>query len=876
MKSRFSLAALAVLALALPAFARVLSYAPYSNTPAAPGLHARTSRYFALLEGPNEFSRQVVLYDSSEREEPRVVFPRPDAPDPTVPIFAVALYEPEGDALPMLLVAAWGGMHFSSDGGRTWTFVGSFYFDLYRSTWIDHGGLQTHPLWYPLQTGNDVHPFFVRSGSYLWSVDAKGTARTVALADSLVGTDLQRNRFLVRRGDSIDMVDVWGHRRKLFNVHPGARYEGWISASGHAYIVRYVGDVRFLYQYRNRNLYLLAGPYDLAPPLGYADWTGEERFFAVPTHDYEGAWMIRRQQGRPTTLSRHLDGGDVETMWSDPAGREVEALIPGQSGETLLIQVHVPRATASDTFVDPALAVWRVGDPMPTEFDELYLHEQPNKGFLHVDVDRMNDGAMFVFNSGITFGEQPSGGPISAPLPGGSDVFQEWGVVRASLKQKLVLPGVTRTSGANGSQWQTDVTIYNPLDVPQNVEVRYSGAGLDAAAQSSARLTQTLTLAPKELRYIRDVLNAMFLVAASGGSLVFTPDVGVNVFGRTYTVRQDGGTYGYGLHAIDFFNAAGPRFPLTFAGGYAGAGSRTNVMLTDTSGRGASAKISTQSLTTPAGATAQWMLPLRMPGALTIEPTRGTLIPMVVAIDNVTNDATYFPPDSAAPEERAIPMIVSDLKWTTDLYLHNQSIYDRVIRFVAWPWNGGAPLRTLYFLPRGESAHVQDVLKTWFRITGAATLHFVSDDDTGGEGIRLTSRIYATDQKTRGTYGMLMPPLNQFQRAQAGDTLSIMGISGGNAYTTNLTLSSLSALNATVELRILDDRGEELAAFSEEVPARGSVHLEDLFARRGLTTPRAARIEIEHLAGGPIGAFGALVDRITYDPTLLPASLSAK
>jgi len=84
--------------------------------------------------------------------------------------------------------------------------------------------------------------------------------------------------------------------------------------------------------------------------------------------------------------------------------------------------------------------VWRVGDPMPRHYDELYLNEQWNKGFIHVDVDRMTAGEPFVFNSGAQPDQEM--GDISSPVGGGGDVIQEWGVVRGSLKQHLVLPGV--------------------------------------------------------------------------------------------------------------------------------------------------------------------------------------------------------------------------------------------------------------------------------------------------------------------------------------------------------------------------------------------------------------------------------------------------
>ncbi|HEX2060088.1 MAG TPA: hypothetical protein VHK90_05060, partial [Thermoanaerobaculia bacterium] len=608
--------------------------------------------------------------------------------------------------------------------------------------------------------------------------------------------------------------------------------------------------------------------------------------FAVPTHDFRGAWMIQRETGRPTTLLRHDPVRGLETMWSDPTGRQVEALIPGLSGETLLVQVHVPRDVSTAVpFVDPALAVWHIGDPAPSEYHELYLNEEANKGFIHVDVDRIEGGEPFVFTSGLLLVEgAPEEGPVSPPIQLGGDVVQEWGVVRASFAQRLVLPGVTRTAGANGSQWSTDVTIFNPLDVPQDVEIRYVAAGTDASL-NVARLTRTITLAPRQLNYIHDVLNSLFLVAASGGTLYFTPEVGVSVFGRTYTRREYGGMYGYGMNAIDFYNAAGPRFAMTFSAAFPGSGYRTNVMLTDTSGRGAEAMLMEirtdqrlSAATSPSGVSLTATHAIAFPrGGLLIRPTRGTIIPAVVTIDNITNDPTYMPPDLPAPDPRMIPMIVATDEWTTDLYLYNASPYARVLRMEATSWDGLTTKARSVYIRDGEAMHLEDALRTWFGMTGTARLRYVSDDEMRGEGIRVTSRLYRT-LPGGGTYGTLVPALNNFQLAAPGDTLGIIGIAGAAVYRTDLALveSSPNGAATTARIRIIDDRGEELDAFETTVRAREGMTIDDLFARRGITPPRAARITIEVLEGGMLGTFATLVDRRTGDPTYLPAGLQAK
>ena len=49
------------------------------------------------------------------------------------------------------------------------------------------------------------------------------------------------------------------------------------------------------------------------------------------------------------------------------------------------------------------------------------MNEALNKGFVHVDVDRIESGEPFVFNSGVT---QVPDIIVSPPAEGGGDVIQ--------------------------------------------------------------------------------------------------------------------------------------------------------------------------------------------------------------------------------------------------------------------------------------------------------------------------------------------------------------------------------------------------------------------------------------------------------------------
>ncbi|HVG22836.1 MAG TPA: hypothetical protein VND45_01670 [Thermoanaerobaculia bacterium] len=902
---RVALLLLAAIA-ALPAFARVVSYAPYTDHVALTAFQERTTRHFVLIEStPENFNshgaNELVLYDAEGAEEPRVILP-----EGADSILQAALFEKGGAPQVLAIVRDQTSPNWwllsprvavTRDGG-TWKNVeGLGSFNIVFPLDIDTGGPYTQGLFAPILPGNERWPFIVTlANNGVWAIDANGGAKAILKgADArLIGRNRAGDRFLIHSAGAIWSSTVDGPATKLATVDPAGAYGGWLTANGTAYVEMLRSDGRFLYT-ANGTLTLVAGPYNSNPPVLGAPVTPAPtmRFFAVPTHDFEGAWMIQRETGKATTMLRHTPPTGLQTMWSDITGPQVEALIAGESGESVLVQVHRERegAELDRPLIDPALAVWRRGQGAPRSYDELYLNESWNKGFVHVDVDQIESGKTFVFNSGFQGTEAPSS-RVSPPISGGGDVVQEWGIVRGSLRQRLVLPGVARLSGAFGSFWMTDVTVYNPLDEKQQVEVRFAPLGGDAGAST------TLTLDAHEIRPIPDALKALFNLESGGGTLHFLPAVGINATARTYS-RKGAGTFGFGMQAIDYYNAAGPRFALTFSGAFLGDNYRTNLLLTDTSGRGTQAKLQAYGLTgysfgdshvdAPADGTVQMNsvgpaigLHSRDGGGLVIEPTRGTAIAAVVAIDNRTNDPTYFPPDLSASVVRAIPAIghldgANGSKFRSDLYLYNPSAMSRTVFLSAKQWDSATQRNVNFTLLPHESRVIPDALKTLFALEGVARLRYATMDGMP-DGIRVTSRTY-TEELSGATYGSLVPPLNSFQIATAGDRLEILGVSNGPGFRTNIglvDLSEQSQRNPVVRLTIIDEKRRTVDTMTVQVPARGGMQLNDIFAARNVTPPAAALLIVEVVEGNQIGAYATLTDNVTNDTTYLGANLGAR
>ncbi len=962
---------LLVIAVSMPAAARVVSYAPVTDRIATPVQQPRSNPEFVLIEsdqgpfgGPTGgpfweglpwygwLAGKLVVHDASGGREARVVLPetgddawflaaaaRPGA-DGSLRILALTDASPAGAPTRGTYRAL-----FSPDGGSTWKElavpVGTMAAVPYNwgSSWsgIDFGGPTVRGRDPVLRLGSDATPFLLlldspaRDGSgALVGVDDSGAVRVLAEVSAreadgsgsarLVGTSRDGREVLVAgrlgvpgsAGPARPPWALWkaraaGGLEKLVDLGADTvAIEGWWTPGGAAYleVSAWTGSpvpAPFLSQ---RALYLVEGGAVreiAASSVGLTDWVSYlSSLFAIPTADFEGAWLLRRGPGKPTTLARHTPAGGLVEKWSDPTAPEVEALHAGASGKKLLVQVHRPRPQMDQRlFKDPALALWEEGEPAPRAYDELFLVEETNKGFVHLDVEAVGGGAPFVFDSGgVSACALCAGGPSSDGGAGGADVVQEWGVVKASLRQKLVIPAVARTAGAGGAFWKSDLLLGNPGSEPLRIDLRFVPGGSGEAKAASVNLTA------REIRLVPDVLSSLFGLAAGSGALFVTPEGtrAVSATSRTWTAAE-AGSFGMSMGAVDLLAASSSRFPLSFSGALAGAGYRTNAGGVDVAGRGATVGLRFASesgwagrpdLTfqaEPGGTTqldrlSSWLgvEPWRA-GALEYAPARGEVIPFVTSIDETTNDPTYWRPDLPASATRAIPALVhadgkNGARFRSDLFLYNDNDELTSVTLAAKPWSSSAAetIVTLTLLPR-EAKVVRDALPVVFQQAGVARLRFVSNGSGAGTGVRVTSRTY-TVRPDGGTYGVPLPPLNSFQMAGAGEAIELFGVLGGPGFRTNLALVDMTAFadgtNVRVRVEVIGSGGATLDAFDVNVPVAGGIQVDDLFRARGLGDGPAAALVRLSPAGGLVGAYATSIDQGTNDAILISAALAAR
>jgi hypothetical protein len=922
------LGVLAFFLCAFPVAARYLPYSPVTPRQAVAAVQRRAARHTVLLEvlpaGCVNFCpgfSRVVIHDPQGVEPPRDV-----TPGPTGAALYAAAWEADDGTL-RLLAYSGDSFFYSSDGGTTWGLVplpaqARPSRNPSRTYVPDIGGPVVGGTSSPIQLGTADVPFVLAiddpAQPGFWGVRADGSAVYLIPASgaALLGSDIGGTTFLVGAyafaspppsgrptSWNVATLDLSGRLTVLFQVpinfgppsqvHDPPSLEGWITPGGTVYFsVVWTGTPTAPFSSSSSISFLQDGS---LTELATAARTAPLSLFAVPTADFAGAWIVNREAAA-TTLMLHTAAGGLVPQWSDPGRPPVEALHTGGSGRRLLVQTSRTRPEGDSAI---GLAIWSVGAPPPDRYDQLVLGS--SNGFAHLDVDAVAQGQPFLFGAGVVFIT-----PFQVGwLPGAS---AELGVVRASLVQRLLVPASARAPGLFGAFWKTDLVLRNPDSTPLSLTARF----LPNPQTSNLAADASLTLDANSIAVIPDALGSIFHLDHGSGAVLLIPEGtrSLEATSRTYTAVTNG-TYGMGVNAVDFSTAAEPGLPLTFPAGLLGSGFRTNIVATDASGRGAQLGLL---LSTGAG-TAGSGLTVSVPanaqsqvtglaggigtseseaGSVSITSHSGRAASGVIAIDNGTNDPTWFGPTGAGriASWNVIPAVVHadgahGAQFRTDLFLFNPDDTPMYVALAvkAWDQDEDESVVSLTLAPR-ESRVIRDVLATTFARTGVARLRFQSGWFGPVLGPRITSRTY-TVQPDGSTFGMQLPALDAFQTGTDGETLEILGPTGGPASRTNLTLVGVGDLylqpfmagwgqpvGAHVEFR--DDHGALLDSFDMSAPFRGGVQINDIFRTRGLGDgPKAALIRVRPF-GGFLAGYATTIDNGTNDPVYFAATLAAQ
>jgi len=120
------------------------------------------------------------------------------------------------------------------------------------------------------------------------------------------------------------------------------------------------------------------------------------------------------------------------------------------------------------------------------------------------------------------------------------------------ISRPLLIPGVAHLSGANLSQWRSDITFFNPDIRPLDSTMTY----LPSESLEPGSPVVINNLQPANALFFGDVVGESFLEGgqtSKGSLLIEAPGQGapLPLAARSYNLDSNGGTFGQNLHAFD-------------------------------------------------------------------------------------------------------------------------------------------------------------------------------------------------------------------------------------------------------------------------------------------------------------------------------------
>jgi hypothetical protein len=220
------------------------------------------------------------------------------------------------------------------------------------------------------------------------------------------------------------------------------------------------------------------------------------------------------------------------------------------------------------------------------------------------------------------------------------------------------IPAIAHADGAHGAKFRSDLYFVNPSSLVRTVR-------LEARPWSgSAPVIRNFTVQPNEARVVTDALTTIFGLEGIA-RFRYNSDgntEGVRITSRSYTVAEDGGTFGSLVPPFNNFQSAAAGEALEIIGVTAGPAMRANVGLVDLSplpsgpdstvririidDRGFELDSFTMNIPLGGGTqindifTARGIAPPAS-AIIRVETTAGLVGAYATMTDNVTNDSTF-------------------------------------------------------------------------------------------------------------------------------------------------------------------------------------------------------------------------------------------
>jgi len=509
-------------------------------------------------------------------------------------------------------------------------------------------------------------------------------------------------------------------------------------------------------------------------------------------------------------------------------------------------------ATASNCSGNPSYS-WNFGDSSGTSTQQNPTHSYASAGNYSWSLTTHVDGQSCVRNGTIN-------------ISGSS----------AQYEQSYWVPAAAHAPGDQGSQWRSDLGVYNAGSSSVSMKVDFHANGTVYSMYEN--------LQPGTSGFYEDIIG--MLNTSGAGALEIQTDAEVFVTSRIYS-QDSSGTFGQFLDGVDPIHGLGTGQSAVLPQLRQDAMFRSNIGMLNTSSSAANVEVR---LFDGQGNEIQSFTRTLQPGILRQENkpfqtiggrndiARGSALVQVMSgtgvltygsvIDNRTQDPTTIPMKTGSTElgsawvaAAAHAPGLQGSQWRSDLGLLNKqnSTASVTIRF-----HKGSQV---YTLTKNVGAGIQKLLTDvigMMGVSGSGSLEISSSVP-----IYVTSRIY--NEGSVGTFGQFLDGYSPDDGIGSGREVFLPQLSENNDFRSNIGFVNTSESSAGVEVDLFDSNGNEVGSFSETLAAGESLQSNRPFseiAHRNNIKGGVARVKVT--SGSGIIAYGSVIDNSTNDPTTIP------